>query len=46
MCEALIAECVLPINETGSVGPWTGYGALKMAKRKVSRMLKHSAELR
>ena len=45
MCEALIAECVPPITETGSVGPWTGYRVLKMVKRKISWILEHSGSL-
>ncbi len=35
MSEALIAECVPPIAQTGSVGPWTGYRVLQMVRRKV-----------
>lgn len=36
MIEALIAECVPPITQTGTVGRWAGYRVLQMAKRKVS----------
>lgn len=36
MIEALIAECVHPIAETGSVGRWGGYRVLQMVRRKVS----------
>lgn len=35
MIEALIAECVPPITQTGSVGRWAGYRVLRMARRKV-----------
>jgi len=35
MIEALIAECVPPIAETGSVGPWSGFRVLQMVRRKV-----------
>ncbi len=35
MTEALIAECVPPITETGSVGRWTGYRVLQMVRRKL-----------
>ena len=33
MIEALIAECVQPIAETGSVGRWSGYRVLHMVCR-------------
>lgn len=36
MIEALIAECVPPITRTGSVGRWSGYRVLQMARRKVA----------
>ena len=35
MTEALIAECVPPITETGSVGPWGGFRVLQMIRRKI-----------
>lgn len=35
MIEALIAECVPPITETGSVGRWSGFRILQMVRRKV-----------
>lgn len=36
MIEALIAECVAPITETGTVGRWSGFRVLQMARRKVA----------
>ncbi len=36
MIEALIAECVPPITETGSVGRYAGYRVLEMVRRKVT----------
>ena len=36
MSEALIAECVPPITETGSVGRWAGFRVLQMARRKLT----------
>ncbi len=36
MIEALIAECVTPITETGSVGRWAGFRVLQMVRRKVA----------
>ena len=35
MAEALISECVPPIAETGSVGPWAGFRVLQMVRRKL-----------
>lgn len=35
MAEALLAECVAPIQQTGSVGRWTGYRVLQMVRRKM-----------
>lgn len=35
MAEALLAECVSPIQQTGSVGRWTGYRVLQMVRRKM-----------
>jgi Ser/Thr protein kinase RdoA (MazF antagonist) len=43
MIEALIAEAVVPIAATGSFGRATGFGFLKMVKRKV-RWLQKNAE--
>ncbi|MFQ5592016.1 MAG: phosphotransferase enzyme family protein [Phycisphaerae bacterium] len=36
MAEALVAECVHPIAETGSLGPWAGYRVLCMVERKLA----------
>lgn len=46
MGEALIAECVPAIQETGSVGRWPGYRVLQMVRRKVNWMTAQRAELR
>jgi homoserine kinase type II len=46
MCEALIAEAVLPIAATGSFGRLDGFGFLSMIRRKVAWILKHLPELR
>lgn len=35
MTEALITECVPPITETGSVGPYAGFRVLLMVRRKL-----------
>ncbi len=45
MIQALIAECVPPIAETGSIGPWTGYRVLQMVRRKVQWIEAHASEL-
>jgi homoserine kinase type II len=45
MAEALIAECVPPITETGSVGRWSGFRVLKMVRRKVSWLQTHGDRL-
>ena len=36
MVEALIAECVAPIAQTGAVGRWAGYRMLQMIRRKLA----------
>jgi homoserine kinase type II len=36
MCEALIAECVGPIAETGTMGRWSGLRILRMVRRKLA----------
>lgn len=36
MSEALIAECVPPISETGSMGRWSGFRVLQMVRRKLT----------
>ncbi len=46
MIEALIAECVPPITQTGSVGRWAGYRVLRMAQRKVSWLETQSRRLK
>ena len=43
MIEALTAECVPPITETGSVGRWSGNRVLKMVRRK-GEWIANSAE--
>ncbi|MGD2107852.1 MAG: phosphotransferase [Phycisphaerae bacterium] len=45
MIEALIAECVPPITETGSVGRWSGYRVLQMVRRKVGWMKSNADRL-
>jgi len=45
MAEALIAECVPPITETGSVGRWAGFRVLQMVRRKVRWMESHGERL-
>jgi Ser/Thr protein kinase RdoA (MazF antagonist) len=46
MCEAMIAEAVLPIAATGSFGRMDGFPFLTMVQRKVAWILKHLHELR
>ena len=43
MAEALVAECVAPIAETGSVGRWAGYRVLQMVRRNL-KWLRSNAE--
>lgn len=45
MIEALIAEAVVPIAATGSFGRATGFGFLKMVKRKVRWLQKNADRL-
>ena len=45
MVEALIAECVHPIAQTGSVGRWSGYRVLQMIRRKVTWLDRHGDRL-
>ncbi len=45
MMEALIAECVPPIFESGSVGRWEGYRVLQMVRRKVAWLEEHGEAL-
>lgn len=39
MIESLIAECVVPVAATGSLGPMPGFGVLQMVRRKVRWIL-------
>ncbi|MFW6062406.1 MAG: phosphotransferase enzyme family protein [Planctomycetota bacterium] len=45
MCEAMIAEAVLPIAATGSFGRFQGFAFLEMIQRKVDWILQHSDQL-
>ena len=45
MCEAMIAEAVLPIAATGSFGRFSGFSFLQMIDRKVKWILKHMDQL-
>ncbi len=45
MCEAMIAEAVLPIAATGSFGRMEGYPFLQMIDRKVKWLLTHLKKL-
>ncbi len=45
MCEAMIAEAVLPIAATGSFGRFQGFPFLRMISRKVDWILSHLTEL-
>lgn len=45
MCEAMIAEAVLPIAATGSFGRFSGFSFLQMIDRKVKWILNHQDEL-
>ena len=45
MCEAMIAEAVLPIAATGSFGRMEGFPFLQMIERKVKWVLAHRQEL-
>jgi homoserine kinase type II len=45
MCEAMIAEAVLPIAATGSFGRFDGFGFLEMIDRKVQWILGHCDQL-
>ncbi len=46
MCEAMIAEAVLPIAATGSFGRLDGFGFLQMVRNKVRWIQEHIDELR
>jgi homoserine kinase type II len=45
MAEALIAECVPPISETGSVGRWSGFRVMRMVRRKLAWLTAHHDRL-
>jgi homoserine kinase type II len=45
MIEALIAECVAPITQTGSVGLWSGFRVMQMAARKAQWLELHADRL-
>ncbi len=45
MAEALISECVPPIAETGSVGPWAGFRVLQMVRRKLTWLAANESRL-
>ncbi len=45
MAEALIAECVPPISETGSMGRWSGFRVLQMVRRKLTWLEQNAARL-
>ncbi len=45
MCEAMIAEAVLPIAATGSFGHMQGFGFLQMIRRKVHWVLDHLEDI-
>lgn len=45
MIEALTAECVPPIAETGSVGRWSGNRVLQMVRRKGEWIANHAERL-
>ena len=46
MIESLIAECVVPVAATGSLGQIPGFGVLQMARRKVRWLLRNFERLR
>jgi Ser/Thr protein kinase RdoA (MazF antagonist) len=46
MCEAMVAEAVLPIAATGSFGRMQGFPFLQMIHRKVRWTLDHLDEIR
>ncbi|MCK4626520.1 MAG: phosphotransferase [Phycisphaerae bacterium] len=46
MCEAMVAEAVLPIAATGSFGRMQGFPFLQMIRRKVKWVLDHLDEIR
>lgn len=46
MIESLIAECVVPVAATGSLGPMPGFGVLQMVRRKVRWILDNHERMR
>ena len=46
MVESLIAECVVPVAITGSLGQIPGFGVLQMARRKVQWLVRNADRLR
>jgi homoserine kinase type II len=46
MIESLIAECVVPVAATGSLGQIPGFGVLQMVRRKVHWMMRNFKRLR
>lgn len=46
MIEALVAECVVPVAATGSLGTIPGFGVLQMVRRKVRWMLRNFGRMR
>lgn len=46
MIESLIAECVVPVAATGSLGQIPGFGVLQTVRRKVHWLLRNSERLR
>jgi Ser/Thr protein kinase RdoA (MazF antagonist) len=46
MVESLIAECVVPVAATGSLGQIPGFGVLQMVQRKVHWLLRNLERLR
>jgi homoserine kinase type II len=45
MIESLIAECVVPVAATGSLGQIPGFGVLQMVRRKVNWLLRNFEQL-
>ena len=46
MIESLIAECVVPVAATGSLGQIPGFGVLQMVRRKVHWMMRNFKRLK
>jgi len=46
MIESLIAECVVPVAATGSLGQIPGFGVLRMVRRKVHWLMRNFERLR